>query len=193
MAHIEMLAALLAASMLIACGQAEPAEADPMAFENTKWLQTEEETEEALGISLEGFEKTEEDGTVTYRDDSFEGTLPVSGSKPAEMTLLFVPVFPEEPNYLRRIGLSFTDEGEQEKFESFLTQVYGEPEERILNPNVPETAYDAWEAEGEKERVSIRRTSSGKDGREAFLITYGWTEAYSAELLEQAASGSGGE
>ena len=52
MAHIEMLAALLAASMLIACGQAEPAEADPMAFENTKWLQTEEETEEALGISL---------------------------------------------------------------------------------------------------------------------------------------------
>ena len=84
MAHIEILAVLLAASILTACGQAEPAEADPAVFENTAWKQSPEETEKALGqdFSKESPPREEvPEGELLNCLYNSPITLPVSGAE----------------------------------------------------------------------------------------------------------------
>lgn len=193
MTRVKILVALLAVPLLFSCGKSD---ADPMSLEKTAFRQTEEQTEAALGISFADFEKEEKDGAVTYLCQNFDGKLPVSGAQPDAISFTYTQVFQEEPLGLVQVALTFGDTKEQEKFEKTLGDTYGEPEERLWNNSDPDSAYDEWSAETEKERISIKRTAPGsfnateKDG---FQISYGWTDAYSAELLEQAGADTAGE
>lgn len=190
MTRMKIMLALLAVPLLFSCGKSD---ADPMSLEKTAFRQTEEQTEAALGISFADFEKEEKDGAVTYTCPDFDGKLPVSGAKPDAISFTYTQVFQEEPLGLVQVALTFGDTKEQEKLEKTLGDTYGKPEERLWNDSDPDSVYDEWSSETEKERISIQRTAPGslnateKDG---FRISYGWTEAYSQELLEQAGESS---
>ena len=160
---------------------------DPMAFEDTSWLQTPEETEEAMGISFMDFEKEDKDQTVRYTNADFQKELKISGVKPSMISFLYIPVDEAHPLSLRAITMEFQDDSEEEKMVSYLNSVYGDAEEGLLKANDSNSVYYSWEKENEKEKISIRQTPPGTFNPrdyDTFLITYGWTSEYAAELLE---------
>ena len=152
MAHIEILAVLLAASILTACGQAEPAEADPAVFENTAWKQSPEETEKALGqdFSKESPPREEvPEGELLNCLYNSPITLPVSGAEAENASFLYWNL--DGSFQLSEVRLLFGSPEETEEYRAYLDGPYGEAEEAEISLLDESGQYSAiWQwADGE--------------------------------------------